>query len=75
MIGEDEMRFLAWLDEPDAPGPLGELPEVYLGAEADAADAAGFRRIAATSPAEPHPGHTHGRASRPELRAGYGPPG
>ncbi len=24
------MRFLAWLDEPDAPAPLRELPEVHL---------------------------------------------
>ena len=29
MIGEDGMRFLAWLDEPDVPAQLRELPEVH----------------------------------------------
>jgi transposase len=30
MLGEDGMRFLAWLDEPDAPAHLRELPAVHL---------------------------------------------
>jgi transposase len=30
MMGEDGMRFLAWLDEPDAPAHLRELPEVRM---------------------------------------------
>jgi transposase len=29
MIGEDGLCFLAWLDEPDVPAPLRELPEVH----------------------------------------------
>jgi transposase len=30
VIGEDGMRFLAWLDEPGAPAHLRELPEVHM---------------------------------------------
>jgi transposase len=29
MIGEDGLRFLTWLDAPDLPAPLRELPEVH----------------------------------------------